>query len=100
MSDLDGAWDTVVNTPMGPQNGTLTLTTDGDALSGTMSGQQGSLDIKDGKASGNEGSWKVDITNPMPMTLEVSVKAEGDEMSGNVKLGAFGNAAIMGTRKS
>ena len=100
MSNLDGTWDTVVNTPMGPQKGTLTLTSDGDALSGTMAGAQGSLDIKDGKASGNEGSWKADMTNPMPMTLEFSVTVEGDEMNGNVKLGSFGTAAIKGTRKS
>ena len=100
MSDLDGTWETVVNTPMGPQKGTLTLTSDGDGLSGTMAGAQGSLDIKDGKVSGSEGSWKADMTNPMPMTLEFSVKVEGDEMNGNVKLGSFGTAAITGTRKS
>lgn len=100
MSDIDGTWETVVNTPMGPQKGTLTLTADGEALSGTMAGAQGSLDIQDGKASGAEASWKANISNPMPMTLEFSVKVEGDEMNGSVKLGSFGTATIKGTRKS
>lgn len=100
MSDLDGTWDTVVNTPMGAQKGTLTLSTDGENLSGEMAGAQGTLALHDGKANGNEGSWKADLTNPMPITLEFTVKAEGDELSGNVKLGAFGNASITGTRQT
>ena len=100
MSDLDGVWETVANTPMGPQEGTLTLSSDGDALTGTMAGAQGSLNIQDGKASGSKASWKADITSPMPMTLEFSVKVEGDEMTGNVKLGGFGTATIKGTRKT
>ena len=33
----NGTWNTTINTPMGAQNGTLTLTTDGAELSGTMS---------------------------------------------------------------
>ena len=98
MSDLDGVWETVVNTPMGPQKGTLTLSSDGEALSGTMAGAQGSLDIENGKASGSEASWTANISSPMPMTLEFSVKVEGDEMNGNVKLGAFGTASMKGTR--
>ena len=30
----DGTWNTTMNTPMGAQNGTLTLATDGAALTG------------------------------------------------------------------
>jgi hypothetical protein len=38
------------------------------------------------------------MTSPMPMTLEVSATVEGDSISGNVKLGAFGNATFSGER--
>ena len=100
MSDLDGVWHTVANTPMGPQEGTLTLCGDGDALTGTMASSQGSLNIQDGKANGREATWKADITSPMPMTLEFSIKVEGDQMNGSVKLGAFGIATIKGVRKT
>jgi hypothetical protein len=34
----------------------------------------------------------------MPMKLEFSAKVEGDKMSGNVKLGMFGNASLSGVR--
>ena len=100
MSDLDGAWDTVMNTPMGQQKATVTLQTDGDSLSGTMAGAQGTVDINDGSVDGNTGTWKVSITSPMPMTLEFSATAEGDSISGNVKLGAFGSASFTGTRSA
>ncbi len=100
MSDLDGTWETVTNTPMGQQKATVTLQTDGDGLSGTMSGAQGTVDIKDGSVDGNTGTWKVSITSPMPMTLEFSATADGDAISGNVKLGAFGSATFTGTRAS
>ncbi len=94
----DGTWNTTMNTPMGAQNATLTLTSDGNSLTGKMSSPQGDLDIQDGTIDGDNLSWKADITSPMAMTLEFSAKVAGDEISGDVKLGAFGNASFSGTR--
>lgn len=100
MSDVDGVWNTVTNTPMGPQSATITLATDGNTLTGNMSGSQGAIDIEDGAVDGDSLSWKANITSPMAMTLEFSATVNGDEISGNVKLGAFGNASFSGTRAS
>lgn len=94
----DGTWNTTMNTPMGAQNGTLTLATSGATLTGKLSGPQGELDLQDGKVEGDNVSWKASITSPMAMTLEFSAKVEGDAITGNVKLGAFGNASFTGTR--
>ena len=94
----DGTWNTTMNTPMGAQNGTLTLATSGATLTGKLSGPQGELDLQDGKVEGDNVSWKASITSPMAMTLEFSAKVEGDAITGNVKLGAFGNATFTGTR--
>lgn len=94
----DGTWNTTMNTPMGPQNATLSLETDGGTLTGKMSGPQGEIEIKDGSADGDSLAWKVDITSPMSMTLEFSATVDGDSLSGNVKLGTFGNASLSGTR--
>ncbi len=98
MSNVDGTWNVTTNTPMGAQKGTLTLVADGDKLTGTMSGAQGTTDIQSGAVNGNDVSWKIDITSPMPMTLEFSGTVDDDSISGNVKLGAFGNAAFEGAR--
>lgn len=100
MSNADGVWETVTNTPMGQQKATMTLTTDGDVLTGTLAGQQGTITIKEGKVNGDQLSWKADITSPMPMTLSFTATVDGDAISGNVGLGAFGNASFEGKRAS
>ena len=98
MSSADGVWNTTMNTPMGAQKATLTLATDGGSLTGSMSGPQGSIDLKDGAVDGDSLSWKADITQPMAMTLEFSATVSGNEIAGNVQLGAFGTASFSGTR--
>jgi hypothetical protein len=94
----DGTWNTTINSPMGSQNGTLSLATDGGTLTGKISGPQGDIDIEDGTVDGDSLAWKANMTSPMPMTLEFSATVSGDEISGEVKLGAFGNATFTGTR--
>lgn len=98
MSSVDGTWNTTMNTPMGAQQGTLTLVTSGDDLTGKLAGPQGEIDITDGKVDGDKATWKAKLTSPMPMTLEFDAEVNGDDIKGNVKLGAFGNATFSGTR--
>ena len=50
--------------------------------------------IFDGTVNGDEISWKVSITDPMPMTLEFTGTVDGDEIAGTVKLGEFGNSSF------
>ncbi len=94
----DGNWNTTMNTPMGAQNGTMTLSTDGGTLTGTLVSPQGEIELTDGTVDGDTLTWKADITSPMAMTLEFTATVDGDSMSGNVKLGAFGDATFTGTR--
>jgi hypothetical protein len=56
------------------------------------------MEIANGKADGNNVSWSISITSPMPMTLEHSGAVDGDKISGNVKAGAFGSFPFSGTR--
>ena len=96
---VDGTWKLIVNTPMGAQESTLTLSTAGGQLSGTQTAPNGgSAPIEDPEVSGNDVSWNASIKKPMPMTLKFSGTVEGDKISGNVKLGMFGSATFSGTR--
>ena len=95
---VDGTWNSTMNTPMGEQKGTMEIQTDGGALTGVMKGAQGEVEFKDGTVDGNNVAWKADITQPMPLTLEFTATVDGDTMTGEAKLGAFGTAPFTATR--
>src|SRR5207237_10899872 len=87
----DGKWQLTINTPLGAQQSTLTVSTSGNALSGTQSAATGDeRPIEDGKLNGDQISWKASINKPMPMTLEVTATVQGDSMSASVNLGPYG----------
>jgi hypothetical protein len=98
MSNVEGTWKVTMNTPMGSQNATLNFNVQGNELHGTMSGPQGEIEISDGKVDGDKASWSAALTQPMPITLEFQANVDGDKISGDVKLGSFGNASFSGTR--
>ena len=100
MAAIDGDWDVTIKTPMGEQKSVLTVTSDGGSFSGKVAGAMGSMDIKDGTVDGNTLTWKMDMTVPMPMTLEGTATVDGDNISGDVKAGAFGSMGLSGCRKA
>ncbi|MBI0475546.1 hypothetical protein D9601_09305 [Sphingomonas sp. MA1305] len=97
MAEIDGTWDCTVKSPLGDQNMTLTIATDGGSFTGTASGAMGSSDIS-GDAAGNTITWKQQMTSPMPMTLDIEATADGDTLTGSVGAGAFGSFPLSGTR--
>jgi len=99
MSTVDGTWNTVTKSPMGDQQATLTVASQGDgSFTGTYAGAMGSTEIKSGTVDGDTISFKVDITVPMPMTLDVNATVTGDTLEGKVGAGAFGSFPMTGTR--
>lgn len=94
----DGNWNLVISTPMGERQATLSAKTEGTTLKGSQSAEGNSAEIFDGRVNGDAVSWKVSITNPMPMTLEFEGTVQGNNLSGSVVLGAFGSSSFSGTR--
>ena len=75
----DGKWTTTMNTPMGAQQGSMELSTDGGNLTGTLTAATGdAVEITDGTIDGDNLTWKAAITQPMPITLEFTATVEGD----------------------
>ena len=100
MAAVDGDWDVTVKSPMGDQKSVLTINSNGDSFTGKMQGSLGSMDIPSGSVNGNTLSWKMDMTVPMPMTLDCTATVDGDTITGEVKAGAFGSMPVTGTRKA
>lgn len=95
-----GTWNLVMQTPIGERKSTLTLQSDGAALSGKLAAEDGnSVDIYEGKVAGDNASWKADIKNPMPLTLEFTGTVEGDKISGTVNA-AVGSWPFSGSRSA
>ncbi len=100
MSAVNGDWDVTVKSPMGDQNSVLTINSDGTSFTGKMSGSLGTMDIAGGTVDGNTLNWKMDMTVPMPMSLDCSATVDGDSISGEVLAGAFGAMPLSGSRKA
>jgi hypothetical protein len=93
-----GTYEVVTKTPMGDQKSTMTVEVSGDSFTGTNAGAQGTLAMENGKVDGNKLTWTMNMTVPMPMTLEGEATVDGDAITGNVKAGAFGTFPLSGSR--
>ena len=99
LMSLSGSYNTTVKSPMGDQSGTLPVVDNGDGtFSGNMAGGMGSMDIEDGKVDGNTLSWKMNMTVPMPMTLDCEATIADGKLAGNVNAGAFGAMPVTGEK--
>ena len=96
---VDGTWEVTVQTPMGAQTGTVTLTSDGWLLTGTQSGNGETGDIYDGSVDGETATWKIDVKTPFPLSIEFTGTVDGDSISGHAKAGAFPPAPFTGSRQ-
>ena len=94
----DGTWNLTMQTPMGERRSTLTLSTAGGTLTGKQEAEGNTTDIAEGTVNGNELSWKVSITNPMPLTLTFNGTVDGNTLNGTADTGMFGSFPFEGTR--
>lgn len=95
---VDGNWTLTMNTPMGERTASLSLKSSGGTLTGTQAAEGNSAEIFDGAVNGDDLSWKVSITSPMPLTLEFTGKVAGDAISGDMGIGFMGSFPFTGTR--
>jgi hypothetical protein len=95
---IDGSYKIVTRTPMGPQDGTLVVTTSGNVLTGKMVTGFGTVELSDGRVDGVNLSWKAAMKQPFPVVLECSAVVDGDNITGSAKAGAFGASPFAGTR--
>jgi hypothetical protein len=100
VTNIDGVWDCVSQSPMGEQTSVLTLTT---APNGSVSGRNeapiGGADVSDGRIEGDQLRFKMEVRVPFPITMECAASIEGDAMTGSIKVGAFGSFPMHAKRR-
>lgn len=94
---VDGTWKLTMTTPMGVQEPTLTLASNGGTLTGSLAGPMGTAEIEDGKVDGNNVSWTITPAQ-MPMKINFSGTVDGDKISGKAEVPAMGESPFEGVR--
>ncbi len=95
---IDGTYKIKAKTPMGVQESTKTLKTDGNVLSGTSVSSTGTNSITNGTVNGNEIQWEEEVNTPMgKMKLNMKATVAGDKISGTAST-PMGAIPFEGTR--
>jgi carbon-monoxide dehydrogenase large subunit len=94
---IDGDWNMVLATPMGPQEMRGHFATDGESLNGYLSSPAGRQAFA-GTVEGNRLKFDLKVEKPMKITLKYDIAVEGDKLTGKVKMGIFGSAKLSGER--
>jgi len=95
---VPGQYKITVKTPVGVQEGSLTLTINGASLCGRIDNARGSTEFSDGVVNGDEVHFVTKIQTPLGrLKAEISGRVEGDHFTGVAKL-PLGVAHIEGVR--
>lgn len=94
-----GTWDATI-TPSGQTvSMTFTLVQDGETLEGTVTNDEGTLQIYDGSVSGDTVSFKFEVNfGATPTEVTVSGTVAGDSMSGTASVAGMGAVPMEATR--
>lgn len=95
---IDGDWNMVLKTPMGPQAMVVTFRTAGSAVEGTFTSPEGSQEFTGGALEDGRLRFDLKVEKPMKITLKYDLQFDGDAVAGKCKMGMFGSAKVTGTR--
>lgn len=80
---FDGNYQVIVKTPMGDQQGRLTIQTAGDVFSGSLETPSGASSFSGGRISGNLLQWQAETKTPMgAFDVSYTVTIDGDKLTG------------------
>ena len=94
-----GIWKLTMNTPIGRQTPTLTITEEGGAYKGTIHDPTGTAELEELFVEGNRFAFKAKIDTPMgKFRLAFKGFADGDTVSGDFDT-PLGSVPFTGERK-
>jgi len=99
-AQLAGTWAVVTNGPQGSNEATMTITQNGETLSGSMATEFGTFPISDGQVTGANVSWTLNLTMGGETTPVVFTgTAEGARITGRAVLGGRDSMTFTAERK-
>jgi hypothetical protein len=93
--DLAGSWSISMEVQGMPMDGSLTLETEGNRITGNLDTPGGSVTLE---GSGQGGRFQLTGEVPQMGQITVSGSASGNDMTGSVGLGPMGSASFTGIR--
>ncbi|QDZ13601.1 hypothetical protein [Humibacter ginsenosidimutans] len=100
MADVDGVSEIVIASPIGRQEVTLTLASEGSTVTGKAQTSAELVDVNNGKFDGGVLTCSVDLRKPFPMTVTYTLTYEGDAITGKAKAGPFPASNVTGNKVS
>ena len=98
-TDVSGRWNMTINTDQGSISATLVLAQDGEALSGSLISDQGTVEFDGGTVSGNKLTWSIEI-DAEGAFLEVAMEGmlDDDKLAGSMDFGGYAGGDWTATR--
>ena len=94
----EALWHITIDTPVGQQTGSLALSLNDTVCSGRLFGEAGELTLHNGTVHNNDLSWQLQLSRPIPMTIECRAQITGNTIQGTATVAAFGDITFTGTR--
>lgn len=94
-------WDLVIATPMGdlPMTAELRLPPPSETsgpVTGVLVTESERAELADGRLDGDDATWKVKLSTPLPLTLKFALHRDGDTITGTSKAGMFPASTVTG----
>ena len=98
-TDPGGIWKISVHTPQGDHDISLSITRQGDSITGTLQGPEGPSQIRNAALEGNRLTFEVTISvGGNNIDASFSGTIEGDSISGAISVASMGSFDFSGTR--
>jgi hypothetical protein len=89
-------WKISVDTPTGEQQGILEMEIGDEVCSGRLFNDSGELALEDGYINNGQLHWTLRLNRQIPMALTCQAFIEGNNLTGDVTIAAFGNFSFTG----
>ena len=95
-----GTWDITVTSPQGENRASLTATQSGATLEGSMATEMGTVQVTDGRVTGQRVTFSITVPiSGQTTTIVFRGTVDGNRMTGTADLGTMGTATFTGERR-